>query len=138
VSEDAANDRRIVEGRDQAQATSTAGTGQDIDEYATHQELSELPLDELREAHAIAGLDRRVQEGLQVLGDDLMEHGVLGISRAIHRLGTRHPSGYRAASGAPMPRDGYTRPPVSGATGVATRGTASAVWAHGPGGRMWR
>jgi hypothetical protein len=28
-----------------------------------------------------------------------------------------------------MPRDGYTRSRVSGATSVATRGTASAVWA---------
>jgi len=50
-----------------------------------------------------------------------MEHGVLGVSRAIHGLGTRHPSGYRASSGAPMPRDGYTRSRVSGATGLPHR-----------------
>jgi hypothetical protein len=62
-------------------------------EYAARQELPELALDELREAHAVAGLDRRAQERVQVFGDDLMEHGVLGVSRAIHGLGTRHPSG---------------------------------------------
>ena len=78
-------------------------------EHAARQELPELALDELREAHAIARLHRRAQEGLQMLGDNLMENGVLGVSRAIHGLGTRHPSGYRASSGAPMPRDGYTR-----------------------------
>ena len=35
-------------------------------EHPAHQELLELALDELREAHAIAGLHRRAQERLQV------------------------------------------------------------------------
>ena len=61
-----------------------------------------------------------------MLGDDLMEHGVLGVSRAIHGLGTRHPSGYRASSGSPMARVGYTRPRVPGATGLVTGATGSA------------
>jgi len=49
-------------------------------EHAARQELPELALDELREAGSVAGLRRRTQEGLQVLGDDLMEHGVLGVT----------------------------------------------------------
>ena len=78
-------------------------------ERATRQELPELPLDELRQADPLASLRGRAQEGLQVLGDDLMEHGVLGVTRSIHGLGTRHSSGYRAPSRAPMPTDGYAR-----------------------------
>jgi len=97
--------------------------------HPAHQELLELALDELREADTVAGLDRRAQERVQVLGDDLMEHGVVGVSRAIHGLGTRHPCGYRASSDPPMARDGYARSRVPGATGVAARGTASGVWA---------
>jgi hypothetical protein len=50
-------------------------------EHAARQELTELALDELREACPVAGLRHRAQEGLQVLGDDLMEHGVLGVTR---------------------------------------------------------
>ena len=65
------------------------------------------------------------QERLQVFGEDLMEHGVLGVSRAIHGLGTRHPSGYRAPSGAPMPRERYARSRAPGATGLPTGGTRS-------------
>jgi hypothetical protein len=41
----------------------------------------------------VAGLRHRAQEGLQVLGDDLMEHGVLGVARTIHQLGWRHAQG---------------------------------------------
>ena len=90
-------------------------------EHPTRQELPELALDELRQADPPAGLRGRAQEGLQMLADDLMEHGVLGVSRAIHGLGTRHSSGYRASSGTPMPTDGYARPRAPGATDV-TRG----------------
>jgi hypothetical protein len=49
-------------------------------EHAARQELTELALDELREACPVAGLRHRAQEGLQVLGDDLMEHGGLGVT----------------------------------------------------------
>jgi hypothetical protein len=62
-------------------------------EHAAHQELPELALDELRQARAVAGLRHRAQEGLQVQRDDLMEHGVLGVSRAIHGRDTSHASG---------------------------------------------
>jgi len=62
-------------------------------EHAAQQELPELALDELRQAGAGAGLRHRAQEGLQVQGDDLMEHGVLGVSRAIHGRDAPHASG---------------------------------------------
>jgi len=62
-------------------------------EYAARQELPELALDELRQARAVAGLRHRRQEGLQVLGDDLVKHGVLGVSWAIHGRDTSHASG---------------------------------------------
>jgi hypothetical protein len=62
-------------------------------EHAAHQELPELALDELRQARSVASLRHRAQEGLQVFGDDLMEHGVLGVSRAIHGRDAPHASG---------------------------------------------
>ena len=62
-------------------------------EDAAEQELPELALDELRQPRAVAGLRHRAQEGLQVLGDHLMEHGVLGVSRAIRGRDTSHASG---------------------------------------------
>ena len=34
---------------------------------------------------AVAGLRHRAQEGLQVLGDDLVEHGVRGITGPVDR-----------------------------------------------------
>jgi hypothetical protein len=54
-----------------------------------------------------AGASTESTEGLQVLADDVMEHGVLGVSRPIHGLDTGHPCGYRARGGAPMSRVGY-------------------------------
>ena len=64
----------------------------------TRQELPELPLDEVRQAGPLAGLHRRAQEGLEVLGDDLMEHGVLGVARTIRGLCTCHPLGTARAA----------------------------------------
>jgi len=61
--------------------------------HPAQQELPELALDELRQARAVAGLRHRAQEGLQVFGDHLMEHGVLGVSRAIHGRDASHASG---------------------------------------------
>jgi hypothetical protein len=84
-------------------------------ERPTRQELPELPLDELREADSFAGLRRRAQEGLQVFADDLMEPGVLGVTRSIQGLGTRHSPGYRARGAAHMPKDRYTIAPAPGA-----------------------
>ena len=75
--------------------------------HPAQQELPELALHELRQARAVARLRHRAQEGLQMLGDDLVEHGVLGVSRAIHRRDTSHPSEWRARAALPMPRDGY-------------------------------
>jgi len=62
-------------------------------EHPAQQELPGLALDELRQARAVAGLRHRAQEGVQMLGDHLVEHGVLGVSRAIHGRDTSHPSG---------------------------------------------
>jgi hypothetical protein len=62
-------------------------------ERAAREELPELPLDELREAGPIASLRDFAQEGHQVPGDDLVEHGVLGVSRAIPGGDTSHASG---------------------------------------------
>jgi len=76
-------------------------------EHAAHQELPELALDELGEAHPVARLRGLAQEGLQMLADDPMEHGVFGVTRSIHGLGTRHSPRYRACEDAPMPTDGY-------------------------------
>ncbi len=55
-------------------------------EHAARQELPELALDELRQARPVAGLRHRAQEDLQVLGDDLMEHGVLGVAGPVDHL----------------------------------------------------
>ncbi len=96
---------------------------------ATRQELPELPLDELRQAGPLARLRGRAEEGLQMLADDLMEHGVLGVSRAIRGLCTRHPSGYRASRDPPMPTDRYARSRALGATDATPRATATTVWA---------
>ena len=62
-------------------------------EHAAQEEVPELALDELRQARAVGGLRHRAQEGLQVFGDHLMQHGVLGVSRAIHGRDTSHASG---------------------------------------------
>ena len=52
-------------------------------EHATQEELPELALHKLRQAHAVAGLRRCAQERLQMLADHLMQHGVFGVSRTI-------------------------------------------------------
>ena len=54
-------------------------------DHAARQELPELALDELRQARAVAGLRHRAQEDLQVPGDDLVEHGVLGVAGPVDR-----------------------------------------------------
>jgi len=69
-------------------------------EHAARQELPELALDELRQARAVAGLCHRAQEDLQVLGDDLVEHGVLGVAGpVIARWRAMAPGGGTAPTG---------------------------------------
>ena len=60
--------------------------------HPAEQELPELALHELRQPRAIAGLRHRAQEGLQMFGDHLMQHGVLGVSRTIHGRDASHAS----------------------------------------------
>ncbi len=54
-------------------------------EDTARQELPEFALDELRQARAVAGRRHRAQEDLEVLGDDLVEHGVLGVAGPVDR-----------------------------------------------------
>ena len=61
--------------------------------HPAQQELPELALHELRQAHAVASFRHRVQEGLKVFGDDLVEHGVFGVAGPIHGRDTSHASG---------------------------------------------
>jgi len=61
--------------------------------HAAQQELPELALDEPRQARPVAGLRHRGQEGVQMLGDHLVQHGILGVSRTIRGRDASHPSG---------------------------------------------
>jgi hypothetical protein len=45
----------------------------------------EFALDELRQALAVTGRRHRAQEDLEVLGDDLVEHGVLCVAGPVDR-----------------------------------------------------
>jgi hypothetical protein len=54
-------------------------------EDTARQELPEFALDELRQARAVTGRRRRAQEDLEVLDDDLVEHGVLGVAGPVDR-----------------------------------------------------
>jgi hypothetical protein len=76
-----------------APATLALKPGHAVLEHAARQELPELALDELRQARAVAGLRHCAQEGLQVEGDDLVAHGVLGVTGPIHGYDTSHASG---------------------------------------------
>jgi hypothetical protein len=75
-----------------APATLALKPGHAVLDHAARQELPELALDELRQARPVAGHRHHLQEGLQVERDDLMEHGVLGVSGAIHGRDTSHAS----------------------------------------------
>jgi hypothetical protein len=54
------------------------------------EELAEFPLDEAREAVSVAAIRDSPEEGLQVLTNDGVEHGVLGVARLIRAMGMRH------------------------------------------------
>ena len=56
----------------------------------TREELAELLLDEAGHAMSVAAVRGFPEEGLQVLADDRVEHGVLGVARAICGVGVRH------------------------------------------------
>jgi hypothetical protein len=58
--------------------------------HAAEQKLPELALHELRQPRSVAGLRHRAQEGLQMLGDHLVQHSVLGVSRTIQGHHTSH------------------------------------------------
>jgi hypothetical protein len=77
--------------------SSSCGKGTECVADQRHQALARAAL-ALKPRHS--GLEYPAQQklpelalGLQVLGDDLMEHGVLGVSPAIHVRDTSHASG---------------------------------------------
>jgi hypothetical protein len=69
--------------------------------HTARQELPEFALDELRQARAVAGRRHRAQEDLELLGDDLVKHGVLGVAGAGRPLagGPWPPGGVKAPTG---------------------------------------
>jgi len=69
-----------------ARATLALKARHAVFEHAARQEFLELPLDELWQARAVAGRRHRAQEDLQMLGDDLVEHGVLGVAGPVDRV----------------------------------------------------
>ncbi|HEV8682235.1 MAG TPA: hypothetical protein VGS09_05600 [Actinomycetota bacterium] len=77
-------------------------------QHSAGEELAKLLLDEPGQAGAFAVLRHLTQEGLQVLANDGVEHGVLGVAGPIRGVDTRHVLAYRVPGAAPMPRDGYT------------------------------
>jgi hypothetical protein len=54
------------------------------------QEVAELVLDKGRQAVAVSAIRDFSQEGLQVLTNDGVEHGVLGVTRPTRGVGMRH------------------------------------------------
>ena len=59
----------------------------------TREELAELLLDEAGQARSVAAVRDFPEEGLQVLADDGVEHGVLGVAGLIRAVGMRHALG---------------------------------------------
>ena len=62
-------------------------------QHAAREELAELLLDEAGQAMSVAAVRDFPEEGLQVLADDRVEHGVLGVARAIRAMGMGHALG---------------------------------------------
>ena len=54
-------------------------------QHPAREELVELLLDGARQAVSVVAVRDFPKEGLQVLGDDLTEHGVLGIAGPVDR-----------------------------------------------------
>jgi hypothetical protein len=57
------------------------------------EELAKLLLDEAGQAVAVAAVSDFPEEGLQVLADDGVEDGVLGVAGLIRAVGMRHAQG---------------------------------------------
>ena len=71
----------------------TLGTPQPREALGQHpaaEEVAELVLDEARQAAPVAAGRDFPQEGLQVLTNDGVEHGVLGVTGPIRGVGMRH------------------------------------------------
>jgi hypothetical protein len=62
-------------------------------QHATRKELAEYLLDEPRQAAAVASVRDFSEEGLQVLPDDGVEHGVVGVAGLIRAMEMRHALG---------------------------------------------
>ena len=78
----------------------------------------------------LAGLRDRAQEDLQVLGDDLVEHGVRGITRPVDRSLETHgpPGGIKTPTGT-MLRERYTE--QGGEGGGRTAAGGASTFQHG-------
>ncbi len=59
-------------------------------QHSAREELTKLLLDEPGQTCTFAVLRHLPQEGLQVLANDSVEHGVLGVAGPIRGVGTRH------------------------------------------------
>jgi hypothetical protein len=64
-----------------------------VGQHATGEELAELLLDEPGQAAAVAAVRDCSEEGLPVLPNGGVEHGVLGIAGLIRGVGMRHALG---------------------------------------------
>ena len=62
-------------------------------QHATREEFAELPLDEAGQAVAVAAGRGFPEEGLEMLADDGVEHGVLAVAGLIRAVGMRHALG---------------------------------------------
>lgn len=74
-------------------------------------------LDETGQAVSVAPIRRFPEEGLEVLPNDGVEDGVVGVARLIRVVGMRHALAYPVLRATPMPRDGYTVSVLRGAPG---------------------
>ena len=95
-----------------------------VGQDAAPEERPKLLLHEPGQTGAVRPVDRLAQERLQVLANDGVEYGVLGVSGPIRRRRKRHAPGYAARGATPMPKDGYrcrTRTLLARSRGVGRR-----------------
>lgn len=62
-------------------------------QHATRKERAELLRDEARQAVSVAAVRDFPEEGLEMLADDGVEHGVLGVAGLIRAMGMGHALG---------------------------------------------
>ena len=99
------------EGQEAVQpAAVTPQAREGVGENAAPEERPKLVLHESRQAGPVRPVGRLAQGGLDMLANDDMEHGVLGVSGPIRGLCKHHPLGCARRASAPMPRDGYMVP----------------------------